>query len=291
MHPVGGNVLCYADLARRLDAGRPVYGLQAVGLDGGEPQSRIEEMAASYLDALAAVQPAGPYLLGGWSLGGVIAYEMARQLARRGERVDLLALIDSPVPGRLELPPADEAAVLAALVGDLAGQAGQDFAVDPEEPAAGRIRPSGSSCVLRRAADAGVLPPGVGAEGVGRLLRVFAANVDGARPLRARDARPRASARPDAAPAGGRPPRPRSDARLAAAPRLRPGGRGAARRSLLAAARAPRGRPCRAPARAPGRPRASRGRPGAGEPDKEGMNQVAVFEKLSGGGRCRSLRP
>lgn len=55
-------------------------------------------MASAYLNALRQVQPAGPYLLGGWSLGGVIAYEMAQQLQRAGESVDLLALFDAPAP-------------------------------------------------------------------------------------------------------------------------------------------------------------------------------------------------
>ncbi|MGK3959668.1 type I polyketide synthase [Sorangium sp. So ce118] len=95
VHPFGGPVLCYADLARRLGTARPFYGIQARGLDDdAEPDDRIEVMAARYIEAIRAVQPSGPYLLGGWSLGGLVAFEMANQLERGGERVALLALID-----------------------------------------------------------------------------------------------------------------------------------------------------------------------------------------------------
>ncbi|XYH95261.1 type I polyketide synthase [Sorangium sp. So ce1128] len=95
VHPFGGPVLCYTELARHLGTERPFYGLQAIGLeDGVAPDDQIEDMAARYLEAIRAVKPAGPYLLGGWSLGGLVAFEMAHQLVRCGERVALLAMID-----------------------------------------------------------------------------------------------------------------------------------------------------------------------------------------------------
>ncbi|RKG95647.1 non-ribosomal peptide synthetase, partial [Corallococcus sp. CA053C] len=99
VHPGGGNVLAYGELARRLGPSQPVYGLQSRGLDGRPVAQTIEEMAALYLDGLRTVQPRGPYLLGGWSMGGVVAYEMARRLREEGEAVDLLALVDAHVPG------------------------------------------------------------------------------------------------------------------------------------------------------------------------------------------------
>ncbi|WP_438004841.1 beta-ketoacyl synthase N-terminal-like domain-containing protein [Sorangium sp. So ce321] len=95
VHPFGGPVLCYTDLARHLGTERPFYGIQASGLDdGAAPDDRIEDMAARYLEAIRAVKQTGPYLLGGWSLGGLVAFEMAHQLVRCGERVALLAMID-----------------------------------------------------------------------------------------------------------------------------------------------------------------------------------------------------
>jgi thioesterase domain-containing protein len=99
VHPVGGNVLCYAGLARHLGPDQPFYGLQHPGLYGAlEPFTRIETMAMYYLDAIRAVQPEGPYLLGGWSLGSIIAFEMARQLRAQGQAVAALVLLDPPRP-------------------------------------------------------------------------------------------------------------------------------------------------------------------------------------------------
>jgi thioesterase domain-containing protein len=95
VHGEGGGAGCYVQLAARLDPRVPVYGLQARGFeDGGEPQSSVPEMAAYYLRGVLAVQPRGPYLLTGWCLGGIIAFEMACQLARDGHDVGLLALLD-----------------------------------------------------------------------------------------------------------------------------------------------------------------------------------------------------
>ncbi|NOK11829.1 non-ribosomal peptide synthetase, partial [Corallococcus exercitus] len=99
VHPGGGNVLAYSELARRLGPSLPVYGLQSRGLDGRPVAESIEEMATLYIEAIRTVQPHGPYQLGGWSLGGLVAYEMAQRLREAGEAVDLLALIDTHVPG------------------------------------------------------------------------------------------------------------------------------------------------------------------------------------------------
>ena len=97
MHPTGGNVLCYASLAYHLGTNQPVYGLQAQGLEGEEePLNSMEEMAAVYLHVLRSQQPQGPYLLGGWSSGGLLAFEVASQLHARGQQVDLLVLFDAP---------------------------------------------------------------------------------------------------------------------------------------------------------------------------------------------------
>jgi len=108
VHPAGGNVLCYAELARALGPDQPFYGLQLPDLEVLGPTPTVEAMAAHYVAAIAAVSPVGPYALGGWSLGGAIAYEMACQLRAAGREVDLLALIDpSPLPrGALPFPAA-----------------------------------------------------------------------------------------------------------------------------------------------------------------------------------------
>jgi thioesterase domain-containing protein len=94
-HPSGGSVHWYYDLARHLSDDQPLYGLQAQGLNGDrELHTRIAEMAAHYVAAIREVQPQGPYQIGGWSLGVIIAYEMARQLQQQGQSVSVLALLD-----------------------------------------------------------------------------------------------------------------------------------------------------------------------------------------------------
>ncbi|MDB9450285.1 non-ribosomal peptide synthetase, partial [Dolichospermum circinale] len=96
IHPAGGNVLCYQHLASYLSSEQPFYGLQSVGLNPqNEPHTSIEQMATHYIQELQAVQPHGPYFLSGWSLGGLVAFEMAQQLSCQGEQIALLALLDS----------------------------------------------------------------------------------------------------------------------------------------------------------------------------------------------------
>jgi len=119
IHPAGGAVLCYAHLARALGEDQPCYGLQARGLDGGEPFDDLAAMAAWYIRAMQTVQPHGPYHLLGWSFGGKIAYEMARQLTASACEVAFLGLCDAGVE-RFESPPevVDDAALLASLFED-----------------------------------------------------------------------------------------------------------------------------------------------------------------------------
>jgi amino acid adenylation domain-containing protein len=100
VHPAGGNVLCYRSLVQGL-AGlqRPMFGLQAAGLSGEQaPLADIPAMAALYIAALRQAQPQGPYTLGGWSSGGVIVFEMARQLEAAGQVVAQVITLDSPAP-------------------------------------------------------------------------------------------------------------------------------------------------------------------------------------------------
>ena len=116
VHPAGGQVFPYIHLARHLGSDQPCYGLQSKGLEEGqEPDTRIEDMAAHYIQALRTVQPKGPYLLGGWSMGGVVAFEMAQQLRALGERVALLALIDGRIPTSEESFPEGDAEALALV--------------------------------------------------------------------------------------------------------------------------------------------------------------------------------
>jgi amino acid adenylation domain-containing protein len=99
VHPPGGIVSCYQALAHHLGHDQPLYGIRARGLFGEEePPSRLDTMAREYVEAIRQVQPQGPYHLGGWSLGGVVALEMAQQLKGDGQDVGLLAFLDTTIP-------------------------------------------------------------------------------------------------------------------------------------------------------------------------------------------------
>jgi len=102
VHAVGGNVLNYLPLLNGLPPDQPVYGLQARGLQGPElPLSSIDDMADLYLRDIRLLQPQGPYLLGGGSMGGIIALEIARRLRAAGDAVGLLVMLDTRAPGVL----------------------------------------------------------------------------------------------------------------------------------------------------------------------------------------------
>jgi len=180
VHAAGGNVASYAALARHLGPGLPFHALQSRGLEGDElPHARVEEMAADYLAALRAVQPAGPYRLGGWSMGGLVAFEMARLLAAAGEEVDLLALVDTRAP-RDDLPavPPDAASLLAGFLLHL-GLAAERIPPFVEDVAVlapdDRLRRAWEEA---RAAD--VVPGDLDLPRFDRLWTVFRANADAA---------------------------------------------------------------------------------------------------------------
>lgn len=167
VHPVGGTTLCYANLARQLSPTRPFYGIDASGLQPGErPLGTIEQMATAYVDQLRTVQPHGPYLLGGWSMGGLIAFEMARQLEVQGERTSSLVVVDAvlpyPVVGATVLT---EDALVARMITDLTGDAvGRSLSLDS----------AGAFDLLR---ERGILPVETSKETWLRLFEVYSAHL------------------------------------------------------------------------------------------------------------------
>jgi thioesterase domain-containing protein/acyl carrier protein len=95
-HGLGGSAMDFFQPIRYLKTVRPVYGMQAKGYEGAEePLDRIEDMAEYFLKAVREIQPAGPYYLAGFSLGGLITLEMAQRLSAGGERIALLAMLDA----------------------------------------------------------------------------------------------------------------------------------------------------------------------------------------------------
>lgn len=117
IHPVGGNVLCYAPLASALGDNQPVYGVQARGVEGtDQPLATMEAMVDEYLVAIREIQPSGPYHFAAWSSGGIIAYEIARRLIEDCEPVATVALFDSFAPALMQIDVEDDARILSELV-------------------------------------------------------------------------------------------------------------------------------------------------------------------------------
>jgi thioesterase domain-containing protein/acyl carrier protein len=183
VHPVGGAVLCYAELGRCLRGRRSLYGLEAEAGDAALGDTTVAEMAAGYLRETRAVQATGPYLLAGWSMGGLVALEMAQQLAARGEAVELLALVDptTPVGG----PPAGQPGA-EATVWQFAQDLAELLGADPAALAAGyAAAPAGESAdaagILERMyaslRAARLLPPDLTLPDLRRRLRVFERNL------------------------------------------------------------------------------------------------------------------
>jgi amino acid adenylation domain-containing protein len=119
VHPAVGNVLCYLGLSRRLGRQQPFFGLQVPEAQENDAAlDDVEAMAAAYVAAMRSVQPHGPYMLAGHSFGGLVAFEMARQLRQAGERVALLALMDAILPDCAFGAPVDAPSMAAAAPDD-----------------------------------------------------------------------------------------------------------------------------------------------------------------------------
>ncbi|MGH3856840.1 MAG: alpha/beta fold hydrolase [Pseudonocardiaceae bacterium] len=123
IHPGGGVSWSYCGLMRHLGLDHPIYGVQARGLTEPQPlPASIEQMATDYADQIRKVQPTGPYCLLGWSFGGIVAHAVATELQQRGERIALLAVLDTyPACGvysRGDPPTLKERDILAAMLGD-----------------------------------------------------------------------------------------------------------------------------------------------------------------------------
>jgi len=115
-HGLGGSVMDFYQVVKHIQLPNAIHGMQTKGIDGvEEPFDRIEDMAQFYLDAIREVQPHGPYLLIGYSLGGLVTLEMAQRLSESGEKIALLAMLDS-YPNIRYLPPGQRIRLLRRLV-------------------------------------------------------------------------------------------------------------------------------------------------------------------------------
>jgi thioesterase domain-containing protein len=181
VHPGGGSVLSYFDLAAHFPSARPFYALQATGLDGSTPPLRaVEEMAAAYVKAIREKFPHGPYHLGGHSFGASVAFEMARQLeAETGAPGGGLILLDHLAPDRARAMIDHEPTEVDALE-FMAHQIGTHFGVPFALPAAELETRSAAERLqffLERAREAGIAPPGADVAMIAGLVAVYQANL------------------------------------------------------------------------------------------------------------------
>ncbi|MEH1167100.1 amino acid adenylation domain-containing protein [Micromonospora sp. CPCC 205539] len=172
VHPQGGDVACYAQLARELAGVCAVQGIEAVGYNTDDPPlAAIEEMAQRYVDEIRAAAPGGPYRLAGWSFGGNVAFEMAARLEAAGERVDFLGVLDARAFGREELEPwftGRSELERYGLIAEL-DPAQVTALADAEEQEALAI-------LLRDAQQRGRVPRGADTATLRRMVAVFTAN-------------------------------------------------------------------------------------------------------------------
>jgi amino acid adenylation domain-containing protein/FkbM family methyltransferase len=188
VHPAGGNVVCYAELARHVGEDQPFYAIEAPALTGREaPMLTIEEMAERYIRQVREIQPSGPYLLGAASMGGVIIFEMARRLLAAGEEVPLVAMFDSWAPslGRAQdaaggRRPDDQVPPLVDLLGDLGILRGRPLG-DFEREMRARDDAGQLEYVVDLFAATHLLPPGGDRAFALRYLEVYLTSTNAAR--------------------------------------------------------------------------------------------------------------
>lgn len=169
-HPFGGTVFCYLEVTRHLPEHVPVIAIEAPGIASeDEAEVSVEDMARRYVEAIRGVQQGGPYLLGGWCFGGVLAFAAAGVLKDIGETVDLVVGIDSRAPIEQNIPDsADDATLLSWFARDLAVPYGKTLDLPADT-----LRALGDGAferILAEASALGVLPADTDR---GTLLRYF----------------------------------------------------------------------------------------------------------------------
>ena len=176
VHPVGGNVLCYRGLVSELKGlSRKFYGLQSFGaLHETSATYTLESIASHYIAAIKTAQPQGPYDLAGWSMGGVIAVEMARQLLAGGDEVQRLLLLDAPAPLDNDMP--DTVACIKWFFRDLHGTDAlwmDDYMQDIDQ----QNQAIEWSQVLDHVLEHGLVPAGTTREDLDAVFNMFQMNL------------------------------------------------------------------------------------------------------------------
>ena len=174
VHPAGGQVFYYLELSRYLGENQPFYGLQAQGFNRGEKIfTNVEEMAKFYVKIIQYFQPKGALKIGGWSFGGVVAFEMAQQLLQQGREISLLAILDSWIPILLDPnKKIDNLYLTGALSRYLGGVFGTDNLVNDAELRG--LNPSEKiEFIIEKAEKLGLFPPEATREENQRFVNVI----------------------------------------------------------------------------------------------------------------------
>lgn len=167
-HPVGGSVFCYRTLAKMLAGEHPIHAVEAPGFSTDWPQMpSVEEMARHYLDAILSQTKQNEIIFGGWSFGGLVAFEAARQFRAKGGRVGGLILIDTVADNRIAkaLMQQDEAAMLGRLFSEQLPVSEEDFRA--------RTGDERIDYLIQMGTEHGLLPSGFNQQQMRRLLQTF----------------------------------------------------------------------------------------------------------------------
>jgi len=161
VHPIGGSVLCYSDLARSVSERKPFYAIQALPTPALQ-HATLEEIAASYLPLIRKQDNQGRYELGGWSFGGLLAFEMAHQAMAAGDPPARLYLFDPPALEKIELEDHSDVELAGLFVFMLVADYRGGSAIDLEALKA-KFDPTTTSVEahLRRAMELGLLSSGM----------------------------------------------------------------------------------------------------------------------------------
>jgi len=182
VHPIGGDVSSLIDLSRYMAPDQPFYGIQAPGIGDvinyGE-YSSLEEMATEYVEAIKFVDPEGPYFLGGFSYGGLVAYEMAVQLRQQGAEVALLGMMDTPAPDNAaRVSQLDDATILFGLARERARQHGTELRLTLGELKRLKTEEEQITLLAELLRGANLLPPGLQDQWIFNFIKGFRIRLD-----------------------------------------------------------------------------------------------------------------
>jgi thioesterase domain-containing protein len=177
VHAVSGSAYSYAGLARLLGPDQPVYGFEAPGFDNDRtPVRSLPTLAAEYTEILREFRPSGEYRLLGWSLGGLMVFDIAKRLTALGMKVSTLILVDAGLPQVMPLPP--ERDILIRFIRDMMGRSDQ-MPTELEALFADWPPDVAPAVTFAAVEESGILPEEFDADLLGSQYDVFRAHLEG----------------------------------------------------------------------------------------------------------------